>query len=94
MTGIPRADDESGQLNSTRWLEDGSFIRLSNVSLSYSVPASLTERLKMTDLTLSLRSVNLFTFTAFTGFNPDTGFFEEDDYPINRTITFGLSAKF
>ncbi len=94
QTDAPRSDDASGQLNSTRWLEDGSYIRLRNITLLYRLPASLTSKLGLSSLDVSVRGVNVLTFTKYNGFNPDTGLYEADDYPIPRTITFGLSAKF
>ena len=98
VTSVPKVDfndQSSAQFNSTRWLEDGSYIRLRNVSLSYLVPSVLTEKVGVADLTLSIRSVNLLTFTEFSGFDPGVGSVsEDDDYPVNRTITFGLSATF
>lgn len=95
QTDVPRADDQGAQYDSDRWLEDGSYLRLRNISLSYLLPNSASEKLGMSDIRLSLRGVNALTFTKFNGFNPDVGLYEEDsDYPLNRTITFGLSATF
>lgn len=98
VTTVPIADfndPASAQFESTRWLEDGSFIRLRNVSLAYTIPASITNKWRMTDLTFSIKAVNLITFTDYSGYDPGAGSFDEDGtYPVNRTITFGLSAKF
>jgi TonB-linked SusC/RagA family outer membrane protein len=94
QTDVPRADDPSANLNSTRWLEDGSYVRLRNITLSYRVPASASAKLGLDDLIVSVRGVNVLTFTEYQGFNPATGFYEDDDYPTPRTITFGLTAKF
>lgn len=98
ITDVPKVDfndQSSAQFNSTRWLEDGSFIRLRNVSLSYLVPAEYSQRVGLSNLTLSIRAVNLLTFTEYSGFDPNVGSVNEDnDYPVNRTITFGLSASF
>lgn len=95
ITDVPRADDTGAQFNSTRWLEDASYIRLRQVNLSYDVPENLTEKLGLSNVTISARAVNLLTFTEFRGFNPDTGSFESSgDYPVNRTVTLGLSATF
>ena len=95
QTDVPRADDQGAQFDSDRWLEDGSYLRLRNVSLSYLIPDSASEKLGMSDISVSLRGVNVLTFTNFNGFNPDVGLYEEDnDYPLNRTITIGLSATF
>ena len=93
-TSIPRADDTNGQLSSTRWLEDGSYIRVRNISLSYRIPQSASSKIGLSDLDISVRGVNVLTFTEYQGFNPDTGLYEDDDYPVPRTITFGITSKF
>lgn len=97
-TTVPKVDfndQTSSQFQSTRWLEDGSYIRLRNVTVAYTLPTTLTSKWNMSDLTLSLRGVNLLTFTEYSGYDPGVGSIDEDsNYPINRTITFGLSAKF
>lgn len=94
ITDVPKANDTGAQFNSTRWLEDGSYIRLRNVSLSYDLPKSLIGNWGFETIRVSARAVNLLTFTKFRGFNPDTGSFETNgDYPLNRTITFGINAS-
>ena len=95
ITDVPRANDTGAQFNSTRWLEDGSYIRLRNVSLSYDLPNSVFENWGFENVRVSARAVNLLTFTKFRGFNPDTGSFETSgDFPLNRTVTFGINASF
>jgi TonB-linked SusC/RagA family outer membrane protein len=95
VTSVPRADDFGAQFDANRWLEDGSYIRLRNISLSYLLPQIASEKLGMTDINVSLRGVNVLTFTNFNGFSPDVGLYEEDDdYPINRTITLGITGNF
>lgn len=93
---VPRAALGEGEPpSSTRFLADASYIRLRNVTLAYTVPESISSRLKMSNVTLSIRGVNVLTFTDYRGFNVDTGSFEGGDtYPNKRTITFGLSANF
>lgn len=94
ITNIPRANSNYAQFNSTRWIEDGAFIRLRDVSLAYMLPDNFNEKLGVSDMTLILRGINVLTFTEFGGFNPDVGNFEDDDFPLNRNITLGLSLKF
>lgn len=95
ITDVPRADDTGAQFDTSRWLEDGSYIRLRNVDLSYQFPESLSSKWNLSNVRLSARAVNLLTLTKFRGFNPDTGSTETNgDFPLNRTVTFGLSATF
>jgi len=93
-TIIPRANSNYAQFISTRWLEDGSYIRLRDISLAYQLPNNVSGRLGVSDMTITLRGVNMLTFTEFGGFNPDAGNFEDDDFPLNRSVTLGLSLKF
>lgn len=95
FTSVPRADINYVDPGpSSRWLEDGSYIRLRNVSIAYSVPNTLSNKIGLSDLRISARGVNVLTFTAFNGYNVDTGSFTDDDYPNTRNITFGIDAKF
>ncbi|MBN1387611.1 MAG: TonB-dependent receptor [Bacteroidales bacterium] len=96
ITDVPRLDatyTDPGP--SSRWLEDASYIRLRNLSLSYTFPKSLVSSIGLSDLTLSVNGVNIITFTKYGGLNVTTGAEEDDDvYPASRTITFGINAKF
>ena len=96
ITNVPKASLlETDLNNSTRFLEDASYIRLRNVAVSYQLPEKLTNQWGLSNFQLSVRAINLFTWTEYNGYNPDTGSTEEDsDYPVNRTITFGLSTNF
>ena len=95
ITNIPRGDVLVNDLgNSTRFLEDGSYIRLRNINLAYTFPNALTQNWGFSNITLSAQGVNVLTFTDYRGFNVDTGSFEDSDYPNTRTFTFGLSANF
>lgn len=96
ITSVPRVDatyNDPGP--SSRWLSDASYIRLRNLNFTYSLPASVTSRIGFSDLAISLRAVNVLTFTEYGGLDVTTGAYEEDDdYPVPRTITLGISAKF
>jgi len=83
-------------LESSKWLQNGSFIRIKNVSLSYLMPQNI---IKGGSLRLSASVQNLFTFTKYKGFDPEastTGNTDMDGgvdlgaYPSARTITFRL----
>ena len=81
---------------STRYIEDASFIRLRNVSLGYSLPRSLTDRLNVSSVSLYVQGVNLWTSTDYSGFDPEA---DEDGneffrYPVGKSLTFGLDITF
>lgn len=79
-----------------RYLEDASFLRLRNVNLSYNVDSEVLARTKFfTGARVYLQATNLFTFTKWRGFDPEStrssGFF---DYPVPRAFTFGFDLNF
>lgn len=70
----PRASwDGSGNNTkfSTRFLDDGSYTRLKNLQLGYSVPQTVIERLHVTSLRIYFSGTNLLTFTKYTGMDPE-----------------------
>ncbi len=96
ITDVPKLDatnSDPGPLS--RWLEDASYIRLRNIDLTYSLPANIASKLGMSNLAFSVRGINLLTFTAYNGLNVTVGSRESSgDYPVPRTITFGINARF
>jgi TonB-linked SusC/RagA family outer membrane protein len=107
VTMVPRmtASNYRGDLRPSRFLEDGSFVRLKNITLSYTLPSSLTEALSITNLRLYVQAQNLFTFTRYTGMDPELNSGGDDTFqlvqgvdlyamPQPRTIMFGISATF
>jgi TonB-linked SusC/RagA family outer membrane protein len=86
---------------SDRFLEDGSFLKLRNVRLTYSLPPTLTQRIEVRNARIYLNGTNLFTLTGYSGHTPeivgagvldvgvDRGF-----YPPNRSYTVGIDLTF
>ncbi|WP_188548680.1 SusC/RagA family TonB-linked outer membrane protein [Hymenobacter qilianensis] len=90
----------SSMPNSTYFLESGSFMRLTNVVVGYTVPVAALERFRMTSFRVFAAAQNVFTVTNYSGFTPelaggplDSGI-ELNSYPISRTITLGLNVNF
>lgn len=88
--------------NSSKWVENASYFRCENITLSYDMPKSMT---KFADLRLSFSVQNLFTITGYKGSNPTSYSFSDTDgdraagidtgtYPTPRTFTFGLRMNF
>lgn len=100
----PRLYSGNGAIKSSRWVQDGSYLRVKAVTLSYAVPRSWVNRnLKMESLSLYMSAQNLFTFTKYEGYDPEvnatyTGSVNlgHDFYtpPQAKIITFGLNASF
>ena len=80
----------------SRLLEDASFLRLKNLMLSYSLPEKLITRSRvMRGLRIYAQAQNLFTFTPFSGLDPEgTSNVYAAQYPMARQFTFGLDITF
>jgi TonB-linked SusC/RagA family outer membrane protein len=105
-TDIPRPvrnDPQGNNRFSTRWIEDGSYVRLKNVTLGYNFPASLSKRASIQNLRLYVTAQNLITWTHYLGYDPEvsadpfssTAFGRDYGvYPQARTYTVGINATF
>lgn len=78
---------------STYFVENGSYLKLRNVQLGYSLPTSMLSKVKLSKLRFYVSGQNLFTIksNSFTGKDPENPAF---GYPIPITVTFGLNASF
>jgi TonB-linked SusC/RagA family outer membrane protein len=72
--------------------EDASFIRLKNVSLSYSLPTNFTQKLKVNAIKINLQAQNLFTITTYKGLDPETQSLSR--LPSLQVFTAGLQLNF
>jgi TonB-linked SusC/RagA family outer membrane protein len=83
------------------YVEDGSFLRMQNLTFGYTLPNAILSKLKMTKLRLYVSGVNLFTITKYGGLDPgvggnaDTQFgIDVGNYPVTRSITGGINIGF
>ncbi len=81
----------------SRWVEDGSYIKLKNVNLRYAFAPTLINRIGLRSLDAFVTATNLITWTRYTGFDPDVNSYsglrvgvDEGSYPQSRTVIFGL----
>jgi TonB-linked SusC/RagA family outer membrane protein len=87
---------------SNYFLEDGSYIRLKTIALSYALPPSLIRKAFLRDLRLSVTAQNIYTWTKYSGMDPEvsvrnstlTPGFDFSAYPQAKTLMFGLKATF
>ncbi len=92
--------DTNNSKKSSRYIEDGSYLRLQNVQLGYSLPDNLVTKMKLERLRVYVSGQNLYTFTNYMGYDPEVGGYGLDrgldraTYPIPRTITFGINLGF
>ena len=88
---------------SDRYVEDGTYARIQNISLGYNLPKRLINKIKMTNLRIYGSAQNVVTFTKYSGFDPELGAFNKDirfmnidngSYPVPRTFTVGVNVEF
>ncbi|MDM8001983.1 MAG: TonB-dependent receptor [Bacteroidota bacterium] len=90
----------NGKTVSDFYIQDGSFVRLRNITLGYSLPKSVTDAIKLSRLRLYVSAENLYTFTRYTGYDPEIGGGVFDNgidrgiYPQPRTIMTGINVTF
>lgn len=99
QTGVPRAvfnDPNKNTRVSDRFIEDGSYLKIKNITLGYSLPATLTRRAKLQTARVYLSAQNLYTFTRYTGFDPEVGVMGIDlnVYPVTRVLSAGVNLIF
>jgi len=105
-TTVPRAvAGDPGENNriSDRYIEDGSYLRLKNVSLAYYLPENIAGRLSIDDMKIYVNIQNMLTLTKYKGLDPEVGASQTNDnvfgldngrYPAARIFTFGLNFTF
>jgi len=99
---VPRVTTASTSNNvfSDYFVEDGSYLRIQQMQLGYTLPENIIEKIKVKELRFFVSVTNLFTFTKYRGFDPAAssgvpigGGFDSGFYPAARTYTFGLNLN-
>jgi TonB-linked SusC/RagA family outer membrane protein len=103
---VPRTtntDINGNNKMSDRWIEDGSYLRIQNISLAYTLPGNLTQKIKIERVRVYINAQNVYTFTKYSGYDPEIGAYNQDSrrqnidmgrYPTPRIITCGLDVDF
>ncbi len=103
ITDVPKpvflgTQSSSGSFESSRFLYDGSYIRLRDVTLSYNLPSSLLSKYKLNNVRLYVRGQNLFTYVKDKRFNTDPEVSIDGTMsqrpPVFNTLLFGLDVNF
>ena len=81
----------SSTITRATMLENVSFLRVKNMSLSYSLPSNVVSKMGLSSLSFSFILTNLFTITNYSGLDPET---PGATYPLARSCSFGLSLGF
>ncbi|MEP6949482.1 MAG: TonB-dependent receptor [Ginsengibacter sp.] len=95
---MPRAiygDPNQNSRVSTRYIEDGSYMRIKNITLGYTFPKQIIQRIRLSSLRLYASCQNVYTFTNYSGFDPEVGVNGVDYsvYPVTRTISVGINLN-
>ncbi len=102
ITDVPRAElfSGNGSGRSSRWIEDGSYLRVKNITLGYTLPKTIVERLHLRNVRIFAQAQNWFTFDDYSGHDPEVSsegtvnigqgqdFFQA---PPSKTLTFGVN---
>jgi TonB-linked SusC/RagA family outer membrane protein len=79
------------------YIENGSYARLKNITLGYTLSATLTERLHISSLRVYITGQNVITLTKYTGFDPEVGMdqygVDLGRYPVSRAFMFGINLS-
>lgn len=104
--GMPRfsnLDSNGNQRMSDRWIEDGSYLRIQNISLSYNLPQRWARKAYIQNARIYFNVQNVYTFTKYSGYDPEIGAYNQSSlmqnidrgrYPTPRTYTLGLNLSF
>ncbi|WP_330443475.1 SusC/RagA family TonB-linked outer membrane protein [Flavobacterium sp. C4GT6] len=105
-TNIPRIVPGNANTNvqiSSRYVEDGSYARIQNLTLGYSLPQDIVSKVKMSRVRIYGSVQNLHTFTKYKGYDPEIGSFNQNQlltgidngrYPSPRTFSVGVNVEF
>ena len=87
---------------SNKFVEDGSYLRLRNIALGYTLPGKLTKKWGLNNVRFYVNIQNLFTITKYKGYDPEVGSYNQGvllrgidyaRYPSQRIYTFGLNVN-
>lgn len=101
--GASSASSTSNYRYSDRFVEDGSYLRIQNISLSYTLPNSWVSVIGVDNVKLYTNLQNVYTFTKYSGYDPEIGSMDQNvlltgidngRYPSPRIYTFGVNVTF
>ena len=103
MNRANRKSTGNNSRTSTWHLEDGSYLRMQNITLGYTLPKNFVQKFGLTSLRLYFSGQNLFTITNYSGYDPEVNSFAFDgtrpgidtsSMPHTRSFIFGLNVSF
>ena len=92
---IPNPKDPYNSQTSSRFIEDGSYLRLKNLTIGYTIPSKYTKKAYINRLRVYFSANNLLTLTKYSGYDPEVGGgVDYGNYPQSRTFMFGINLDF
>ena len=89
------AGNSENMANSSRFIENGSYLRLKNVQIGYNFQKDLISKIGLSKLRLYAQMSNVFTITKYNGYDPEVGSgVDYGNYPQARTLMFGMNLAF
>ncbi|MFA5330106.1 MAG: TonB-dependent receptor [Prolixibacteraceae bacterium] len=97
---IAETGDTDSQLPNSSFVESGSYFRMKNLQIGYTLPKDIVSRMKISSLRLYVQATNLFTITPYSGLDPEIRSTNDQHngldmgiYPTSQTIMFGLNLS-
>lgn len=78
---------------STYWLRDGSYLRLKNLEIGYTLPKAFVSKMHIQNVRFYFMATNLLTFSEFDLWDPELGSSNGQQYPLSRTFTLGMTIN-
>jgi hypothetical protein len=102
VTDIPKAGELYNLKASTRWVEDGSYLKIKNISLSYDFSGKFLKKMHVRKISPYVSLENMITFTNYSGYDPEMSEsssatsmgIDWGTYPNVKTMTFGVNVEF
>jgi TonB-linked SusC/RagA family outer membrane protein len=100
---VQRAFEDPAPVNTSRYVENASFLRLKNITLGYNLPKSIASKIHSSQIKVYVSAANLATWTKYTGFDPEVSRNEQSTlaqgidysiYPSSKSFLAGLSISF
>ncbi len=102
VTDIPKSNELDNIKASTRWVEDGSYVKIRNITISYDIVHPKLKRVNISRIQPYITLDNMITFTNYTGYDPEISQYTSatnmgidwGTYPHVKTVTFGVNVDF
>ena len=102
ITDIPKGGELDNLKASTRWIEDGSYLKIKNITLSYNITHPALKKANISRIQPYITLDNMITFTKYSGYDPEMSQYTSatsmgvdwGTYPCVKTVLFGVNVEF